>query len=131
MPLFGVIVAVALSTTSASQTNPINSIATDKSKFVGFWRMVRDEDGTSTTDTMEFTSDGTYVMHGFQCSIHVEVPYHIYKGNLYGTIEVPGKGPIAIIFHPNSDGQLIFTSPRTRNNAYYERISENPCPTSK
>ena len=53
---------------------------------------------------------------------------HWWSGDLYVTSEIPGKGPISIVFRPNADGsKLTFTSPRTRNNAVYARIPKIPC----
>jgi hypothetical protein len=54
--------------------------------------------------------------------------YHIHNGNVYVTIEIPGKGPIAIVLHPTSNNsRLTFTSPRSRNNATYAKLKTNPC----
>ena len=119
--------AAALSVGSI-KTAPV--VTSDLASVVGYWRLSYDEDGTPP-DTMEIRSDGTYVSHGIDCEYSVEVPYHIYKGDVYATIEIIGKGPISIVFRPNLKGQLVFTSPRTRNNAYYERQEKNPCPMTE
>ncbi|MGY0613460.1 MULTISPECIES: hypothetical protein [unclassified Luteimonas] len=95
-------------------------------QFVGFWELDYDEDGTPR-DTMEFTAEGRYVMHGIECDLMESFPYHVYRGNLFVALDVPDKGPIAMIFHSNVDGRLSFTSPRTRQNAYYKRLSADPC----
>jgi len=93
--------------------------------FVGFWQMTADEDGTPS-DTMEFRTDGTYVNHGYKCGAST-AKYHLHGRDIYVTVEVEGKGPIAIIFRPSSDKKkLIYTSPRTRKNATYERLQNNP-----
>ena len=110
-------------------TSAIDVHASDNSKnpYIGYWVMTSDEDGTPT-DTMEVRDDGTYVSHGWTCQMAEVVPYHIHNGDLYATIEVPKKGPISIVFRHRQDGTLSFTSPRTRNNAYYTRAPSNPCP---
>lgn len=95
-------------------------------RFVGFWELDFDEDGTQR-DTMEFTADGRYVMHGTSCEIMQSFPYHVHRGDLFVALHVPGKGPIAMVFHRNKDGRLSFTSPRTRQNAYYKKLTTNPC----
>lgn len=94
--------------------------------FVGFWNMTADEDGTPS-DTMEFRADGSYVNYGYQCR-QATAKYHVIAGDIYVTHEVPGKGPIALVFRPSRDRtKLTYTSPRTRNNAVYERLSKSPC----
>jgi hypothetical protein len=95
--------------------------------FVGFWELSFDEDG-SPKDTMEIRADGTYISHGWSCRTSEEAPYHLHNGDLYVTFEMPEKGPVAIVFRKVEDGRLSFTSPRTRNNAYYARLEKNPCP---
>jgi hypothetical protein len=94
--------------------------------YVGFWELSHDEDG-SPKDTMEIRSDGTYISHGWTCQKADVIPYHIYNGDMYATVEIPGKGPISIIFRRHKDDTLSFTSPRSRNNAYYSRLNKNPC----
>lgn len=96
--------------------------------LVGAWQMTHDEDGTPA-DIMEFRADGTHVFWGAgtACTSYL-TEYHVHSGNVYVTVEVPGKGPIAAIFRPDQERtKLVFTSPRTRNNATYERILDNPC----
>ena len=96
--------------------------------YVGYWVMDFDEDGTPA-DSMEITASGEYINLGWQCQIRTVVPYHIHNNDLYVTVEVAKKGPTATIFRLLDDGRLSFTSPRTRNNAYYRRIERNPCPS--
>lgn len=103
--------------------------AGDKSTswVTGAWTATSDEDGTPA-DFMEFRADGTYVNYGFDCSVASEMPFHGHAGDIYVTSEVLGKGPISIVFRPSQDkSKLTYTSPRTRNNAVYERLSAIPC----
>jgi hypothetical protein len=96
--------------------------------MIGAWEMTYDEDGTPA-DIMEFRADGTHVFWGIPsaCVPHL-TNYHVHLGDIYVTIEVPGQGPIAAIFRPNEGRtKLVFTSPRTRNSATYQRLQENPC----
>lgn len=73
-------------------------------------------------DFADFTADGTYVNRGFDCSIRVDMPFHLHDGDIYITFEVPDKGPIALVFRPDPDGKrLTCTSPRTHNNAVMEK----------
>jgi sugar lactone lactonase YvrE len=101
--------------------------ADTKNPFIGYWIIDFDEDSTPP-DTMEIRADGTYVSHGVQCRTTHIFPYHLNKGDLYAEIEIPNKGPISIVYRMNKDGRLSFTSPRTRNNAYYRKLAKNPCP---
>lgn len=98
--------------------------------YVGFWELSHDEDG-SPRETMEVRGDGTYIAHGWSCMTADVIPFHVHDGDMYATIEIPGKGPISIVFRLLEDGRLSFTSPRTRNNAYYSRLDRNPCPGDK
>lgn len=94
--------------------------------FVGLWHTTTDEDGTSS-DTIAFRAYGSYVNCGPACQ-RATAKYHVVARDIHVTVEVPGKGPIAIVFRPSSDGtKLTYTSPRTRNNAVYERLSKSPC----
>ena len=95
--------------------------------YVGFWEMSADEDGTPK-DTMQIRADGTYIAQGWTCQTHDVIPYHLFKGDMYATIEIPKKGPISIVFRYLKNGRLSFTSPRSRNNAYYRRLDKNACP---
>jgi len=105
----------------------VASAKTTPAWLVGTWTVTADEDGTPS-DTATFTKDGKYINYGFSCSVHSEMPFHIYAGDIYITSEIPGKGPIAIVFRPSKDHhKLTYTSPRTRNNAVMERLPSNPC----
>jgi hypothetical protein len=94
----------------------------------GFWRMTADEDNGPLGEVMEFTADGGYIWHGRDCVAYPQIDAHVHNGDIYVTSTIPGKGPVAVIFHPNADHtQLTFTSPRTKNDATYQRISGNKC----
>jgi hypothetical protein len=91
--------------------------------------MTEDEDGTPS-DTIEFRADGSYVNYGYGCRL-ASAKYHVGAEDIYVTHEIPGKGPIALVFRPTKDRtKLTYTSPRTRNNAVYERLSKSPCKSS-
>ena len=95
--------------------------------MTGTWTATSDEDGTPA-DIFDFTAKGTYVNYGIGCAVRVEMPFHVYAGDIYITIELKGKGPTSIVFRPSPDKlKLTYTSPRTRNNAIYERLRVNPC----
>jgi hypothetical protein len=95
--------------------------------LLGVWTATYDEDGTPA-DVFELRGDGTYVNFGIDCNVAEEMPYHMFRGDIYVTSEIPGKGPISIVFRPSADGsKLTFTSPRSRNNATYEKLATNPC----
>jgi len=97
--------------------------------LVGVWTAISDEDGTPA-DVFKITSDGRIINYGFNCQVYAEMPYHVFRGDIYVTSEIDGKGPIAIVFRPSADGSaLTYTSPRTRNNAIYGKLPENPCET--
>jgi hypothetical protein len=101
--------------------------AEEPASLVGVWTATSDEDGTPA-DVFDIKPDGTYVNYGIGCRVNAEMPYHLFRGDLYVTSEIPGKGPVAIVFRPNADGsKLTYTSPRTRNNAVYEKLPSNPC----
>jgi hypothetical protein len=96
--------------------------------LVGTWTVTFDEDGTPP-DFSDFTADGRYINHGFDCSVRTEMPIHFYNGDIYVTGEIPDKGPIALVFRPSPDKKhLTYTSPRTRNNATLERLPGPKCP---
>ena len=109
---------------SASHAN--DTLRTNDAWMVGFWHMTADEDGTPA-DVMEFRADGTHIFYGTACQ-PFPTTYHLHGGDLYVTIGVPNKGPIVAVFRPTNDRtKLVFTSPRTRNNATYERLSASTC----
>lgn len=98
----------------------------EHSWLYGAWTVEHDEDGTPP-DVMAFVP-GKYVGYGVNCAYRMESPMHLNGGNVYVTFEVPNKGPIALIFRPvEKKSKLVFTSPRTRNNATYKRLDKNPC----
>ena len=118
--VLGLTITATTLSAAASQTK-------NNPSLVGSWRAISDEDGTPA-DFFEITTDGKYINYGFNCTVRNEAPAHTWRGNLYVTHQIPGKGPIAIVFHPNADGsRLTFTSPRTRKNAVYAPIAKIPC----
>jgi hypothetical protein len=96
--------------------------------LVGVWQLTQDEDGSPAgSDLDEFRADGHYVIYGPGCKESFG-NYHLYEGDAYVTFDVPGKGPVAMIFRPSPDhSKLTYTSPRTRHNAVYERVTAPPC----
>jgi hypothetical protein len=108
----------ASTTAHAQQMSP--------SWLVGTWTVISDEDHTPP-DFADFTVDGKYINHGFNCSIRAEMSFHIYNGDIYVTAEISGKGPIAMVFRPSSDKKTMsYTSPRTHNNAVMAQV-KTPC----
>lgn len=96
--------------------------------FQGYWQMTADEDHGPLGEMMEFRDDGTYVWHDRSCRPMPPLPFHVHNGDIYVTNVIRGKGPVAVIFHPDADHRrLSFTSPRTKNNAYYAHLQGNPC----
>ena len=95
---------------------------------VGFWRLTKDEDHGGISDVFEFRADGRWVNYTPSCDNSRGV-FFVHHDDLIAMIEVPNKGPIALVFRPNSDHtKLTFTAPRTRNNAIYETVpSPSPC----
>ena len=92
----------------------------------GTWEKTSDEDGLPS-DKITFKDNGAWISYG-RNGQETTLPYHLDSGNIYLTIlpETQEKGPVAMVFKPNHDGTtLIFTSPRTGNNATYERIDRN------
>ena len=95
--------------------------------FVGLWQNTYDEDHSSLPDTFEFHPDGTWTLYASNCN-QVSGVFHTPGNDLFIVMEVPGKGPIALVFRSNSSHtKFTYTSPRTRNNATYERVSKAPC----
>ena len=93
-----------------------------------------DEDN-GPLDFLEIRSDDTIVFWGFcrngRATGGEAVRFHWHSGDIYVTSEIPGKGPIALVFRPDSSKKkLTYTSPRTRNNAHYEYRDKSPCPTA-
>jgi hypothetical protein len=101
--------------------------ATDPNAWLlGYWHVVEDEDNTPP-DWSEFRSNGVWVNIFPGCSTF-EGRWHIFEGDVYVTALVPEKGPIALVFRPSADKhRLSYTSPRTRNNAFMEKVSSVSC----
>lgn len=105
----------------------VGAAAAQPAWLVGSWTAVYDEDG-SPADIMEFSADGRFINYGVKCNLVDEHRFHTFNDEVYVTIEIPRKGPIALVFRPSADKkQLTYTSPRTRRNAVYERLKSNPC----
>jgi hypothetical protein len=100
----------------------------DYAWLYGYWLTTTDEDNTVVVaDWNEFRADGTYVNISPDCR-RVQGKFHTFDGDVYVTVEVLNKGPIAIIFRPaKSKAQLTFTSPRTRNNATLSKVERTTC----
>jgi hypothetical protein len=94
--------------------------------LVGVWQKTHDED-QSPADTIRFRPDGNFINYGPNCQEKLN-PYFVHGGNVYLSIEIPGKGPVALVFKPSVDKKaLTFTSPKTLNNAVYEQAPNPPC----
>ena len=114
-----------LSTSSASWAGAQESASND-AWLLGVWEKTRDED-RDRPDTLKFQADGTFVAYGPGCEEKV-YPFHIHKGNVYLDITIPGQGPVALVYRPDqARTSLTFTSPRTLNNATYERVPDPTC----
>jgi len=93
--------------------------------LMGTWQKTLDEDN-SPTDTLTFRGDGTWIGYGPRCEETV-YQYFVHSGDVFLILPQP-KGPVALIFRPNpSNSKLTFTSPRTRNNAIYEKVANPVC----
>lgn len=102
-----------------------NSRATDH-WLLGVWEKTYDEDH-APPDTVKFLPNGTFISYGKNCEERIFL-YHLHAGNVYLDIEIPGKGPVALVSRPNqAHTKLTFTSPRTLNNATYERVAHPTC----
>jgi len=53
---------------------------------------------------------------------------HVFDGEIFTRLILPGKGPIGFILKPDGQGSLTFTSTRTQRNATYSKLPGNPCP---
>lgn len=94
--------------------------------IVGTWQKTLDEDH-APPDVMTFRADGTFLSFGPKCEQRTN-HYFVHEGDAYLVVMIPGKGPVALVFRPNSDkSHLTFTSPRTLQNAQYEKIASPPC----
>ena len=122
------LLAISLLSVVASSCNATSKDIGHAKSVVGVWQMTEDEDGGPLGGVIEFRANSTYVGYAKDCSAYPALPYHIYKGDVFVTNEVPGKGPVSVLFRPSADGtRLTFTSPRTRNNAVYSRSTANRC----
>ena len=116
-------VAVALGSFACSASD-----RSDPTWVIGYWHMTSDEDNESIGGVIEFRANGQYIGYDKNCNLYPTAEYHGHRGNIYVTSEIPGKGPVSVIFHPNSNrSTLTFTSARTHNNAVYERLAGNKC----
>lgn len=69
-----------------------------------------------------------YIGYDKNCNRYPAAQYHEHRGNIYVTSEIPDKGPVSVIFHPNSNrSALTFTSARTHKNAVMERLAGSKC----
>ena len=127
MHQFLAILLLAATLTSASAvTRP--DLGESLSWLYGYWELATDEDGgVKGMDVDEFRPDGTYSILGPNCKPQLG-HYHVFDGNIFVAFDVPGKGPIAMIFRPSPTKKtLTYTSPRTRNNATFEKLPGSPC----
>jgi hypothetical protein len=117
------VVTVAVFLSWAPAAAPIDA----KSQWLsGYWFTTADEDHTPP-DWSEFRPDGTYVSTSPSCS-RMLGRYHLFAGDIYVTIEIPSKGPVALVFRPSDDKtKLTFTSFRTHHNAVLEKVGRPPC----
>jgi hypothetical protein len=91
----------------------------------GTWTMTVDEDH-GPADSMTFRADGTFASYDDQCREHAN-SYFVRKGMVFLVIP-QAKGPVALVLVPDaSKSTLTFTSPRTQNNAVYERSGSPHC----
>ena len=123
--------AVLAGAVSSAMTSAHAAAMTDMPAwFIGRWILAEDEDGGRPgMDLDEFRADGHYVIYGPGCKESLVATYHVHGGDIYVTSEVPGKGPIAMIFRPGANHEtLVYTSPRTRHNAVYRRSPPLICP---
>lgn len=87
--------------------------------------MTIDPDNTPT-DWMEFRSDGHFVNTLHDCKRFVG-RFHLHDGDIYLAIEPDGKF-LANGMRPTEDrSQLLYTSPRTRNTATYQKVLKTKC----
>ena len=123
-------IAVAAAVIGAQTLLAAPPVSSTPEWFVGQWILAEDEDGGPPgQDLDEFLADGHYIIYGPKCTKSLVASYHVHHGDIYVTADVPGKGPIAMIFHPSSDQtSLVYTSPRTRHNAVYRRAQPTICP---
>jgi len=100
-------------------------VASSTSWLVGTWQKTLDEDG-SPADALTFKPDGTWIAYGPQCQQAI-YHYFLHEGDVFLVLP-QSKGPVALVFHPNTGKTtLTFTSPRTKNNAIYEKVAHPIC----
>lgn len=93
--------------------------------LLGVWELTDDPDN-SPTDWMEFRADGTFVNTLSNCK-QASGRYHLYQGDIYLAIEQGGKF-LANGARPNPEKtKLLYTSPRTRSTATYEKVEAVRC----
>ena len=98
----------------------------------GIWKMTADEDNGPLGELVEFTVDSKYYFYGKDCLSMKPLGFHIHDGDIYVTNTIQGKGPVSVIFHPADDrSTLVFTSPRTFNNAIYRKTPLTACQTQR
>ena len=98
---------------------------TSNSWLVGIWQKTIDEDN-SPDDVIKFNPDGTWVGYGPKCEEKL-YKYFVHEGDVFFLIPIP-KGPVSLVFRPNEQKtKLVFTSPRTMNNASYEKVKKPLC----
>lgn len=90
--------------------------------------MTADEDNGPVGGVIEFRANGDYIHYDKYCNLFPTAKYHVHRENIYVTNEIPGKGPVSVIYHPDANrSTLTFTSARTHNNAVYERLNGDEC----
>jgi len=68
------------------------------------------------------------IMQGIDCRVDIRGRAHVFDGEIFTRLILPGKGPIGFILKPDGRGSLTFTSTRTQRNATYSNLPGNPCP---
>jgi hypothetical protein len=93
--------------------------------LLGIWELTDDPD-RSPTDWMEYRADGTFVNTLLDCR-KATGTFHLFRGDIYLAIEQNGKF-LANGSRPNQEKtKLLYTSPRTRNTATYEKVASVKC----
>ncbi|WP_072321127.1 hypothetical protein [Luteibacter sp. UNCMF366Tsu5.1] len=96
--------------------------------MVGYWKVSKNE-APLPPDTFGIEADGTYIMQGVNCGVDIRGKAHVFDGEIFTRLILPGKGPIGFILKPDGQGSLTFTSTRTQRNATYSKLPGNPCPS--
>lgn len=124
---FCLVLALASGAAAAAAPAPAAG-GKDLGWLVGPWAKKAAEK-KSPDDVVEFREDGTFVTYGPGCQ-RTFSSYFLRDGYIYITIVAPLKGPIALMFVPSEDRKsLTFTSPRTFENATYEKAPSAECKT--